>query len=120
MMVLNKEMPKLLSAKSEVLECASCHAWYARYPTFLGGDSKGDQCDKCGCTSFTVRSGRPYGPKSQQWVWISEEFAKCWKYFDPETAEDVVTVPSLEFPPEYDNDPGFDPHYEVGYHIEVR
>lgn len=119
-MVLNEEMPQLLSVKSEVLICASCHAWYSRFPIFLDGDSKGDQCDKCGCTSFIVREGRSYGPKSKQWKWIEKEFAKCWRYFTPGDAKEVVVNPPFEFPPEYDDDGHDDPHYEVGYHINVR
>lgn len=113
-MVLNAEMPKLVSAESNVMTCASCGTWYERYPAFMDGDSKGDQCDRCGCTSFKVREGRPYGPKSKDWKWILEAFEKTWKYFDPEEAELVITDPPLQFPPDDDDDPGFDPRYEYG------
>ena len=55
---------------TEVARCASCKVWYTRYPIFAGLGDKGDQCHKCGCTSFSISPGRPIGPKSQHWEWV--------------------------------------------------
>ena len=72
-------IPKLLLARSVVVTCASCKAWYMRYPAFMGDDlDKGDQCLRCGVTSFTMREGRPYGPKSKDWDWILSMWAELY------------------------------------------
>jgi rRNA maturation endonuclease Nob1 len=59
-------MKYVVKVYSYVYKCASCNTFYSRLPVWDGLD-KGDQCDKCGCTSFSVTQGRPYGPKSRQW-----------------------------------------------------
>lgn len=30
--------------------------------------------DRCGCTSFTVKPGRPYGPRSRKWKLAMEDW----------------------------------------------
>jgi len=86
--------PKLVSAKSTKVICASCGAWSYRYPTFMGGDEIWD-CDKCGNTSCYEREGRPYSEKSRHWGWIVERFNELYldiPYWDWDT---VVTEPAM-------------------------
>lgn len=91
--------PKLLLAKSYVFTCYSCGAWQYRSPQIFGdgSDGKGDQCHKCGCTSFNIREGRPYGTKSKEWEWITKEFDSCWRFINIEfEGHTIVCKPSLQ------------------------
>ena len=60
---------------TKVYRCSRCRTWYGRTPTFLGDLDKGDYCERCGCTSFSVSNGRPIGKKSKDWDWVLE----AWK-----------------------------------------
>jgi len=72
-------VPKLLRARSTVITCAACGAWYTRIPAFMGDAlDKGDQCERCGATSFRYREGRPLGPKSQHWNAVLADWS--WVY----------------------------------------
>lgn len=64
-MKLNTERIRLIN--SMVYRCYSCGTWYVRVPAFDLDCGKGDECLRCGCTSFKNTPGRPYGPKSKEW-----------------------------------------------------
>ena len=67
------ETTTLLAIKAQVVTCYSCGAWLGRRPVYYGSGDKGDYCHKCGNTSVKVRDGRPFGPRSKDWVWLKEE-----------------------------------------------
>ena len=54
--------------KTVVYRCSRCRAWYCRLPIFLAELDKGDECELCGCTSFSKSVGRPIGKKSKWWA----------------------------------------------------
>lgn len=89
-----RAVPKLILAKSYVLRCAGCGSWLARVPQFMY-QVDDDHCPKCGCTSYRLSTGRPYGPKSQDWSWIENEFNKYWRLLDRHEYDTVVCVPPL-------------------------
>jgi hypothetical protein len=76
--------PKLILAKSYVFRCGCCHRWLWRAPQMWGDE--GDSCEVCGCTSCTIREGRPYGPKSKGWADLEREWEKDW----PLLADDII------------------------------
>jgi hypothetical protein len=66
---------KIIWASSSVFKCERCHTWYMRFPDFMGEPfDKGSECEKCGCTSFELNKGRPYGIKSEGLKYIQEEW----------------------------------------------
>jgi hypothetical protein len=86
-------IPRIILARSTVVVCAHCRAWYGRLPAFMGDClDKGDYCERCGCTSFTVRPGRPYGPRSRDWGDIVER----WKELYPIISQDEFLKELLE------------------------
>ncbi len=89
------QMPKLISAKSTVVTCASCGAWSYRTPTFMGTDEMWD-CDKCGNTSCYEREGRPYSNRSRQWDRILEWFRDTWTDIPHWDWDTVVTEPPMK------------------------
>ena len=70
--------PAITLMPSIVFRCGQCRAWYVRMPIYCGLD-KGDQCDKCGCTSFHGTAGRAYGLRSRRWPMIMSDWAKFWR-----------------------------------------
>ena len=92
--------PKLLKAQSTVETCASCGAWVERYPSFLGESDNSWQCEKCGCSSVKVREGRPYGPKSSQWVEVVKMFEDAYldiPHWDWDTIQTEPPMQSLDW-----------------------
>lgn len=69
-------MSRVILIKAHVITCYRCGAWLGRTPLIYGDGDKGDFCWKCGCTSVRVREGRPYGPRSRHWDWLSKEAEK--------------------------------------------
>jgi len=67
-----KYIDSIQSFKTEVYRCFRCRGWYARAPVgALGADHS--QCERCGCTSFSIDPGRPIGRKSKWWdIWHAE------------------------------------------------
>jgi hypothetical protein len=94
-------VPKLLKAKATVYTCNGCGKWLLRHPCFMGIPfDKGDHCEKCGCTSVKMRSGRSFGPRSKQWKTIVEWWElvyddEFWDVF-PDLIGSVVTDPPFQ------------------------
>ena len=82
-MEIPTKKPKLF--KTTVVRCYHCKMWYTRVPTFYGwGGDKGDECDYCGCSSFTEHPGRDIGVKSDKYqdcVDMLNEFLRLWGYY---------------------------------------
>lgn len=89
---------KVLKLESLVEVCSSCGAWVERYPEYLGEDDNFWQCDRCMCTSTTIRQGRPYGPKSKEWSHLMEQLEELWPHMTPYDFRGIVTDPPLPDP----------------------
>ena len=76
---MKRPYPKLRKVFSTRIRCSSCHAWYVRIPKWADLD-KGDQCSKCGSTSFRHEDGRPFGPRSRYWKRLEHTFREFCKY----------------------------------------
>ena len=60
---------KITLIHSQVWRCARCKTWFIRSPVVVGLSGMGEQCDRCGCSSFVGTPGRPFGPTSKSWDW---------------------------------------------------
>lgn len=69
------KLPKTIP--SVVYRCTRCKRWAIRMPDTFDWNDKDCSCDGCGCTSFTVKPGRPYGPRSRKWKLAMED----WKEY---------------------------------------
>lgn len=73
---LIEKIRNLKAFKTTVVRCAHCKTWYTRYPSFSGGIlDMGDECEKCGCTSFFEVPGRVVGVKSKYFKFWHEELS---------------------------------------------
>lgn len=90
------QTPRLLKVRSTVVRCASCGMWITRFPSFFGAFEGFFHCEKCGRTGIVEKEGRPYGPKSQQWDWIVDEFNHLFFGLETWDFESVVCDPPLE------------------------
>lgn len=68
---------RIVGVKTTVFRCGRGH-WYCRLPNYADLD-KGDQCEKCGVTSFYRRPGRTIGRKSKQWPHLIKELDEMVK-----------------------------------------
>ena len=69
--------PDPILIKTITFVCDSCRRT-VRVPAWQGEDGLGE-CEHCGCTSSTMHDGRPFGPRSQAWEYLIEE----WRWFSP-------------------------------------
>ena len=72
----NRFLESIRLIRSVVYRCGRCRTWYLRYPLFLCELDKGDECEKCGCSSFSEEEGRPYGSHSSSWTYFMSEIEK--------------------------------------------
>jgi len=88
---------KLKLIKTFVFTCSRCNAWQGRIPQWYGdcGD-KSDSCHKCGCTSFNIREGRPYGNRSSKWEKLLVEFEEVSDTWMPIESEWLLSTLVLE------------------------
>lgn len=77
-----REQPVLKLVKSHVLRCLGCHTWVERLPQWYNAElGKGWQCGECGTTSISIHEGRPFGPRSQRWQELVDEFEEYYEVF---------------------------------------
>ena len=93
--------PQLIKAYARKEECARCHAWVERYPSFMGDRDDFWECDRCGCTSMYIKDARPYGPLSAKWPQILDWWDEMWRDLPPwdfDTVECDPPLSSIDWP----------------------
>ena len=70
-------MKQPTSIPSVIYRCHRCSRWAIRLPDLFGWEDKDCSCDRCGCSSFKVSPGRPFGPRSRKWKLALED----WRLF---------------------------------------
>jgi DNA-directed RNA polymerase subunit RPC12/RpoP len=93
---------KITWASSTVYRCERCKTWYTRFPDFMGEPfDKGDECERCGNTSFISSKGRPFGIKSEGLKYIQEQWDDDEDFWvdwiiDNKLESTIKTEPQLE------------------------
>ena len=77
--------------KTDVLKCNGCGVWLGRLPKWYNAElGKGWSCEHCGCTSVVIQDGRPYGPRSSEWLDLEAEFSELVHDFSNSSDTDYL------------------------------